>query len=139
MFITALVSTRVTNKLKRARKDQGEPELVPLDGSKTESNDWEKTVEGEQHIVATKASATSKGKASASEKAKTPPTAVEKGKAPMEPMSMKRKSVALKRGRSRGIEIEEQLASEPPTQEFVNISSDRIKDLKTGNVSVRGT
>ncbi len=94
VFITALVSTRVTNKMKRARKTQVEGEYVSLDDSKTESEDWDKAVEE----AAAKASSASKGKVPASTKAETPPTAVEKGEAPMEPMLMKRKSVARKKG-----------------------------------------
>ncbi len=112
MLIAAMVGTRATNKLKRAKKTQEEGDYISLDDSEsdTESEDWEKFVEEAEAATQT----ASKGKAPASSKAKTPPTAAEKGKAPMQqtPVSMKRKTVAKRKWRARGIEFEEPIASE---------------------------
>ncbi len=84
--------------------------------------------------VLKKTAATSKGKAPATSNAKTLPTAAEKGKAPMQqtPMSMKWKTVAKRKGRARGIEIQVPIASEQSPLEagFVHVSSDRIKDFE---------
>ncbi len=107
MLIADMVGTRATNKLKRTRKTQEEGEYVSLDESDIDSEDWDKVLEEN----AARAAVELKGKAPASEKEKIPPTAIEKGKAPMQqtPMSMKRKCVERKKGRARGIEIDEPL------------------------------
>ncbi len=107
VFITVLVSTRVSNKLKRAKTTQDEAKCIPLNDSETESEDWEKTVEGAKEAAAlvAKGSPGTKGKGPASAKAKTPPTAAEKGKAPMKSIPMKKKGVARKWTRTRGISI----------------------------------
>ncbi len=54
VFITALVSTRVTNKLKRETKTQEEGEFVSLDESEAEYEDQEKTVKDAQGAVGAK-------------------------------------------------------------------------------------
>ncbi len=59
VLIVAMVSTRTTNKLKRAPSAQKEGKYINLEDSDDESIDWEKLMEEDSE------SASSKGKASA--------------------------------------------------------------------------
>ncbi len=114
-----MVGTRATNKLKRSNQTQEEGEYISLDesDSETESIDWDELI--------IESAAAGKGKAPVGTKAKTPSIPAEKGKAPMEPTPMKRKTVAKRKGRARGIEV-----TEPPPKNVVHISSERIKAFK---------
>ncbi len=76
------------------------------------------------------AAASEKGKLPESAKDKTPPMAAEKGKGPMPSpsISVKRKSVARKKGRARGVVIEEPL---------VDTASPQAQDMQVGNDRIR--
>ncbi len=66
-----MVSTHVTNKLKRARKGKDDLEFDAHDESETEFEDWDRTVEGAKEAAAMKGKshatpASTKGKSPAS-------------------------------------------------------------------------
>ncbi len=83
--------------------------------SKTDSVDWDALMEEEEDTAVKEKTASKRKAPTTPTKAKTAPSAAQKGKAPMQPISLQRKSVPRKKARARGIEIRESVAHEQST------------------------